>query len=636
MNIIIPLGGTGQRFLETGFNLPKPLIQLLFKPIIFWLLDSLKPQVDDNIIIICNKGLRQYRFLEQVKKSYNNITVQYLDNDTRGAAETVLCGLSNVNLEHPTILLDGDTFYNVDILDLYRKSTNKNIVFSFKQKDSRPIYSYVKVVNGIVRQIAEKNPISKLANTGAYAFNSGSELKQYCEQAVKKFDKSKQKELYTSSIIADMIEDEHVFNCVELSTDDFEVVGTPLQYKLFHNKHKSDKKYFSKYRICFDFDNTLITYPTVPGDYTTVEPIADNIKYAQHLHDLGCTIIIYTARRMKTHNGNVGKIIQDVGKTTLDTIEKYNIPCDELYFGKPFAHAYIDDLAYNAHTDYPFQLGLTDHCVQARDFNNVNVKTLEVFKKTSSNKNKIEAEILWYKNIPVHLKTHTPELISSDIDQATYMLEQIPGINFSELLVSRSLSDTLFNKLLQILHEFHVNTPGENIKLDVYSNYAAKVTQRYNSYNYTKYNKSKQMFDNIIKKLKEYEFNDMAIVGCIHGDPVFSNVMVDNFSQIKFIDPRGLSGDNQFTVYGDVMYDYAKVLQSLKGYDEIMLTGENRINTTAHINTLKEHVARLYGKEYIAHIETIADSLLFSLIPLHDNQNCIKYYSLINENILHI
>ena len=115
-------------------------------------------------------------------------------------------------------------------------------------------------------------------------------------------------------------------------------------------------------------------------------------------------------------------------------------------------------------------------------------------------------------------------------------------------------------------------------------------------------------------------------MSCIHGDPVFSNVMVDELSQIKFIDPRGMSGDNQFTVYGDVMYDYAKVLQSLQGYDEIMLTGENKINTTTYINTLKEHVSKLYGEKYIKCIETITESLFFSLIPLHDNNLCHKYY----------
>ena len=254
-----------------------------------------------------------------------------------------------------------------------------------------------------------------------------------------------------------------------------------------------------------------------------------------------------------------------------------------------------------------------------------------MFKKSSSNKNKIEAEISWYKNIPTHLKKYTPELISSDIDQATYMLEHIRGINFSELLVSKSLSDTVFDKLLQTLHEFHVNKPDENVKLDIYSNYISKMTQRYKSYDYTKYNNSEQMFNIIVKKLKEYESNDMAIVGCIHGDPVFSNVMVDELSQIKFIDPRGMSGGNQFTVYGDIMYDYAKVLQSLQGYDEIMLTGEKRIDTTTYISMLKEHVTDLYGEKYIKCIETITESLFFSLIPLHDNDLCSGYYKCIQS-----
>ena len=40
-------------------------------------------------------------------------------------------------------------------------------------------------------------------------------------------------------------------------------------------------------------------------------------------------IIIYTARRMKTHKGNVGKITADIGKITFDTLEKFNIPYDD-------------------------------------------------------------------------------------------------------------------------------------------------------------------------------------------------------------------------------------------------------------------------------------------------------------------
>jgi hypothetical protein len=50
---------------------------------------------------------------------------------------------------------------------------------------------------------------------------------------------------------------------------------------------------------------------------------------------------------MKTHNGNIGKINADIGKITFDTLEKFNIPYDEIYFGKPHADFYIDDLAIN-------------------------------------------------------------------------------------------------------------------------------------------------------------------------------------------------------------------------------------------------------------------------------------------------
>ena len=44
--------------------------------------------------------------------------------------------------------------------------------------------------------------------------------------------------------------------------------------------------YFKNYRICFDFDNTLVTYPKIPADYTSVEPISENIEFARFLKNL--------------------------------------------------------------------------------------------------------------------------------------------------------------------------------------------------------------------------------------------------------------------------------------------------------------------------------------------------------------
>ena len=37
---------------------------------------------------------------------------------------------------------------------------------------------------------------------------------------------------------------------------------------------------------------------------------------------------------MRTHNGNNGKILADIGPITFNTLHKFDIPYDEIYFGK--------------------------------------------------------------------------------------------------------------------------------------------------------------------------------------------------------------------------------------------------------------------------------------------------------------
>ena len=93
-----------------------------------------------------------------------------------------------------------------------------------------------------------------------------------------------------------------------------------------------------KLRICFDLDNTLVTYPDVPGDYSTVRPIAPMVDLARQAKEHGHTIIIFTARRMATHGGNAAAALADIGRVTFATIDKFGIPCDEIMFGKPRPH----------------------------------------------------------------------------------------------------------------------------------------------------------------------------------------------------------------------------------------------------------------------------------------------------------
>jgi thiamine kinase-like enzyme len=156
----------------------------------------------------------------------------------------------------------------------------------------------------------------------------------------------------------------------------------------------------------------------------------------------------------------------------------------------------------------------------------------------------------------------------------------------------------VFEKLLEILCLFHQHKP-ENINFDPYSLYILKLEQRFKDYNYTRFSKSQEVYESIKAELSAYVQDDLGVIGCIHGDPVFSNVLVDRDSMVKLVDPRGLTANDQLCVFGDVMYDYAKILQSLCGYDEILLTGDRFLDNTSMIKKLNTHVRQTHGEQYV-------------------------------------
>ena len=144
---------------------------------------------------------------------------------------------------------------------------------------------------------------------------------------------------------------------------------------------------------------------------------------------------------------------------------------------------------------------------------------------------------------------------------------------------------------------------------------------------------SAKHFEQILYELSEYEKNDSGIIGVIHGDPVFTNILIDVEDNIKFIDMRGKLGDTN-TILGDVMYDWAKVYQSLIGYDEIQegieLDFEYKNNLVALFEKYLEN--KMNNKNIMKNIKIITKSLIFSLLPLHSDQSkCINYYKLMRS-----
>ena len=98
-------------------------------------------------------------------------------------------------------------------------------------------------------------------------------------------------------------------------------------------------------RIVIDLDGTICPIKENDGKYEELIPLPGAVEKINELKNAGHYIIILTARNMATQGSNVGKVMKNIGKITLDWLEKYHIAYDEIYFGKPNAHIYIDDRA---------------------------------------------------------------------------------------------------------------------------------------------------------------------------------------------------------------------------------------------------------------------------------------------------
>jgi HAD superfamily hydrolase (TIGR01509 family) len=250
MNIIIPLGGKGERFSRCGYSLPKPLIKVLHKEMIFHVLDNLNFSEDDRVFIIHSSNLNNFSNIILTK--YQQITLIPLHYETSGAVETIYYGLDKIITLSPhkkCVLFDCDTFYTQDILEVVRNATNANIVFYTEKFDEPPIYSYISLdSSNKILEIKEKNKISSNANTGCYSFNDIGTLLNQCRFVLEN-KITFNGEPYTSCVIDQIIKTDNDFFGYELQNTRVFSLGTPTDLTKFID---------NTFVFLFDLDGTIV------------------------------------------------------------------------------------------------------------------------------------------------------------------------------------------------------------------------------------------------------------------------------------------------------------------------------------------------------------------------------------------
>lgn len=232
INVVIPMAGKGQRFVESGYDKPKPMIDVCGVPMIKRVIDSLTAKNNEcNFIFIALKehlddGLQEY--LEQ------HGTIIPLDIVTEGAACTTLMALPYINNDVPLVIANCDQYLEWNFDDYLEQAKDYDgslVVFN----STNPHHSYAKVKKGVVVEVAEKKVISDKACAGIYYFRRGCE---YIESVVMMIAKNirTNNEFYIAPAYNELIQNEGEVTVYEVDVNKKHMLGTPYELEIFLDK----------------------------------------------------------------------------------------------------------------------------------------------------------------------------------------------------------------------------------------------------------------------------------------------------------------------------------------------------------------------------------------------------------------
>jgi HAD superfamily hydrolase (TIGR01509 family) len=187
LNVIIPMAGAGSRFEKAGFTFPKPLIEVNNKPMIQVVVENLN--LDANFIYIVQKSHREKYNLDTLLNLLTpNCKIVEVDGLTEGAACTALLAKEFINNDNPLFFANSDQFVEWDSNEFMYKMQETNCdggIVTFKS--THPKWSFAKTnEDGLVVEVAEKNPISDDATVGYYYWKKGSDFVKYAEEMIDK------------------------------------------------------------------------------------------------------------------------------------------------------------------------------------------------------------------------------------------------------------------------------------------------------------------------------------------------------------------------------------------------------------------------------------------------------------------
>jgi len=236
LTVLIPMAGAGSRFQQAGYTFPKPLIDVKGKPMIQVVVDNLN--IKATYVYVVQKEHRQKYNLDTL---LNLITpgckIVEVDGITEGAACTALLAKEYIDNDNALFFANSDQYVDWDSNEfLYKMNETEADGGIVTFKATHPKWSFAKVnKEGIVTEVAEKNPISDIATVGFYYWKKGSDFVKYAEDMIKK-DIRVNNEFYVCPVFNQAIEDNKKIRTFNINK--MWGLGTPEDLKYYLENFK--------------------------------------------------------------------------------------------------------------------------------------------------------------------------------------------------------------------------------------------------------------------------------------------------------------------------------------------------------------------------------------------------------------
>ena len=243
MKIIIPMAGTGDRFVMKNYIDPKPLIEVNGKRIISYIYEMFDK--NDEFVFICNEThLKTTKMREIIKTMVPNSEIISIPNHKKGPIFTILdTDIDSIIKDDEEVIVcycDNPYIWDYEYFKQWVKNNNSDgcilsHVGFHPHRLSSTYMAYMKETDLVVSEIKEKEPytnnhMEEHASTGTYYFKKGSYIKKYFKQLID-LNINYNGEYYVTLVYNLLIKDGLLITC--FPTDYVTVFGTPEEVENF-------------------------------------------------------------------------------------------------------------------------------------------------------------------------------------------------------------------------------------------------------------------------------------------------------------------------------------------------------------------------------------------------------------------